>query len=162
MMGRRILDPGGVESAPGAEVPGLGWLDVETSFAATKTTRQRRGTAMGQRVTGYEIHHGQVTAGARAPGWVHLDDSHGTTDEGAIEPDEARFLGTTLHGLFEQDAFRATFLTEIGRRRDRTFVPAGVGFAEARNTQLDRLADLLEANIDLDRLAAIVSQGAPR
>jgi adenosylcobyric acid synthase len=159
MLGRRILDPLGVEG--GATVDALGWLDVETTFAAAKTTRQRRGTSMGQPITGYEIHHGRVAPGAGTPGWVHLEDAYGTADEGAVEPGDARFLGTTLHGLFEQDAFRATFLTEIGRRRDKTFVPAGVSFAAARDTQLDRLADLLEAHLDLDRLAAIIAQGVP-
>jgi adenosylcobyric acid synthase len=161
MMGRRIVDPGGVEVAPGAAVDGLGWLDVETTFAAAKVTRQRRGTAMGQRVSGFQIHHGRVTAGPGGPGWVHLDDTYSTEDEGAIEPVEARYLGTTLHGLFEMDAFRNILLTEIGRRRDKVFVPAGISFASARNTQLDRLADVLEVNVDLDRLGAILSLGAP-
>ncbi len=139
MLGRRIVDE--VESGRG-EVEGLAWLDVETVFGVDKVTRQRRGQAMGQRVTGYEIHHGVTTRGPGAAGWVHLDD-------GAVDP-EARAVGTSLHGLFEEDGFRATFLTEIGRRRDKTFVPAGVSFAAAREAQLDRLADLVEANVDIE------------
>src|SRR5205807_1511422 len=63
---------------------------------------------------------------------------------------DARALGTSLHGLFEEDGFRAAFLTEVGRRRGKTFVPAGVSFAAARDAQFDRLADLIEANLDLD------------
>lgn len=155
MMGRTIEDS--VESGRGV-VEGLGWLDVETVFGAEKVTLQRRGTAMGQRVTGYQIHHGRVSGG---PGWIHLDDVHGVVDDGAVEPDEARFLGTTLHGLFESDGFRATFLTEIGRRRDKTFVPAGVSFPAARRAQFDRLADLLEAHLDMPALESILSEGAP-
>jgi adenosylcobyric acid synthase len=145
MLGRRIVD--NVESGRG-EVDGLGWLDVETVFDAAKVTRQRRGHAMGQRVTGYEIHHGRTTLGSAAEGWVHLDDVHGAEDDGAVDPD-ARALGTSLHGLFEEDGFRATFLTEVGRRRDKTFVPAGVSFGGARQAQFDRLADVIEANVDL-------------
>src|SRR4051812_12412888 len=113
MMGHSLTDE--VESGRG-RVDGLGWLDVETVFEPEKVTRQRRGHAMGQRVTGYEIHRGRVTASQSTPAWIHLDDVYGTADEGAVEPDEARFLGTTLHGLFEQDGFRAAFLTEVGRR----------------------------------------------
>src|SRR5207245_1600646 len=60
MLGRRIVDE--VESGRG-DVAALGWLDVETVFAPEKTTRQRRGHAMGQHVTGYEIHHGMTTRG---------------------------------------------------------------------------------------------------
>jgi adenosylcobyric acid synthase len=145
MLGRHIVDD--VESGRGA-VDALGWLDVETRFAPDKVTRQRRGHAMGQRVTGYEIHHGVTTRGPAAAGWVHLDDVHGSDDDGAVDPD-ARFLGTSLHGIFEEDGFRATFLTEVGRRREKTFVPAGVSFEAARESQFDRLADLIEANVDL-------------
>ena len=146
ILGRRIVDD--VESGRGA-VDALGWLDVETAFVAEKVTRQRRGHAMGQRVTGYEIHHGVTTRGAAAAAWVHLDDVHGAEDDGAVDPD-ARALGTSLHGLFEEDGFRAAFLTEVGRRRGKTFVPAGVSFAAARDAQFDRLADLIEVNLDLD------------
>ena len=145
MLGKRIVDH--VESGRGT-VEGLGWLDVSTVFEADKVTRQRRGYAMGQRVTGYEIHHGLTRRGPATEGWVHLDDVHGAEDDGAVDPD-ARALGTSLHGLFEEDGFRATFLTEIGRRREKTFVPAGVSFAAAREAQFDRLADLLEAHVDL-------------
>jgi adenosylcobyric acid synthase len=155
MMGRSIDDE--VESGQG-RVEGLGWLEVETEFGAEKVTLQRRGTCMGQRVTGYQIHHGRVRGGV---GWVHLDDVHGTEDDGAVEVDEARFLGTTLHGLFESDGFRAAFLAELGRRRGKTFVPAGVSFPAARRAQFDRLADLLEAHLDLGAIEALIKEGAP-
>jgi adenosylcobyric acid synthase len=153
MLGRSIVDD--VESGRGV-VEGLGWLDVETVFEPAKVTRQRRGTAMGQRVTGYEIHHGRVSGGV---GWLHLDDVHGAENEGAVEPGDARVMGTALHGLFEQDGFRAGFLTEVGRRRDKTFVPAGVSFAAAREAQFDRLADLLEANLDMAAVDALIKEG---
>src|SRR5205823_212478 len=156
LLGRRIVDDG-VESGTGS-VEGLGLLDVETVFEPTKVVRQRRGTCMGQRVTGYEIHHGRTDGGA---GWVHLDDAYGAEDEGAVDVEQARVLGTNLHGLFEEDGFRAAFLCEVGRRRGRTFVPAGVSFAAAREAQFDRLADLLEAHVDLPAVWKLVEAGAP-
>ena len=158
MMGRTIDDD--VESGRGS-VEGLGWLDVHTSFGPEKVTLQRRGVAMGQRATGYQIHHGRVRRGEGTPGWVHLDDGYGIEDDGAVDPETARFLGTTLHGLFEQDGFRSTFLTEVGRRRGKEFVPAGVSFPAARRAQFDRLADLLEAHLDLAALDSILKEGAP-
>jgi adenosylcobyric acid synthase len=157
MLGRTIVDA--VESRRGS-VPGLGWLDVTTEFQAGKVTRQRRGVAMGQRAAGYEIHHGRVTRLDGTPGWVHLDDAWGDCDDGAVEPADASVLGTSLHGLFEQDALRATFLCEVGRRAGKTFVPAGVSFAASREAQINRLADALEAHLDIDALDRIVAEGA--
>jgi adenosylcobyric acid synthase len=151
MMGRVILDD--VESKAG-KVEALGWLDLETVFAPEKIVAQRRGVAMGEPVTGYEIHHGVVTRGPAAAGWVHLGEPE---PEGAVDLEGARFLGTTLHGLFEADGFRRAFLQEVARRADKTFVAAdGVSFARAREAQLDRMADLLEAHIDLDAVSALI------
>ena len=150
----------GGRPGPGT-VAGLGLLDATTRFEATKVVRQRRGTCLGHAVDGYEIHHGRVERGEGTPAWVHLDDVAGAEEEGAVEPDRAVVLGTSLHGLFEADAFRAAFLTEVGRRRSKTFVPAGISFAAAREAQIDALADLLEAHLDLDRLFALIASGAP-
>ena len=157
MLGRRIVD--GVESARG-EVPGLGWLDVETGFGHGKVTRQRRGRALGRRLTGYEIHHG-VTRREDAEGWAHLDDLYGEEEEGAGRIAGGGVVGTNLHGLFEEDGFRAAFLAQVARRRERDVVPAGVSFAAARQDQFDRLADLLEAHLDVDAVCRLIEEGSP-
>ncbi|MCU1375532.1 MAG: cobyric acid synthase CobQ [Actinomycetia bacterium] len=143
MLGRRIVDD--VESGVGA-VEGLGWLDVETVFHADKVTARRRGRASGHDVTGYEIHHGRVARGPRATPWLVLDGE----DEGAT--DGARCWGTSLHGLFEADGFRAAFLGVTG----------SASFALARERQLDAVADLLEAHLDLAALEAIITTEVAR
>jgi adenosylcobyric acid synthase len=169
MLGTAIDDP--VESGAGT-VAGLGLLDVTTAFAPDKVVRRCRGTAMGQPVHGYQIYHGRVRRGPGAAGWIHLDDaglrglnagagSDGGSDEGAVDLADATVLGTTVHGLFEADAFRATFLCEVGRRAGKTFIPAGVSFAAARTAQFDRLADAVEANLDIDRLLGLISSASP-
>lgn len=140
MMGRTIVDD--VESKRGA-VAGLGWLDAETVFEPAKVTRQRRGTALNQRVSGYQIHHGRVTA---ADPWITLDDAYGAHAEGSRN---GRFSGTTLHGLFEDDGFRAAFLD---------IEPSGLSFAAAREAQLDRLADMLEAHLDLTAIDNLIKE----
>ena len=146
MMGRTITDD--VESNRGT-VEGLGWLDAETVFQPTKVTRQRRGHAMHQRVTGYQIHHGRVSA---ADPWISLDDAYGADAEGSRRD---RFVGTTLHGLFEDDGFRAAFLSCLSGGRE----PSGVSFAAAREVQLDRLADMLEAHLDLAAIETLLASG---
>jgi adenosylcobyric acid synthase len=143
MMGRSITDP--VESGRG-RVEGLGWLDAHTVFEPTKVTRQRRGHSLHQRVTGYQIHHGRVSA--REP-WLRLDDGYGDEPEGAHA---GRFYGTTLHGIFEDDGFRTAFLG---------IEPSGVSFAAAREAQFDRLADMLEAHLDLAAVEVLIQEGCP-
>jgi len=157
MMGRTILD--GVESEEG-RVDGLGWLDVTTVFRPDKLTRRRSGRALGQAVVGYQIHHGRTTRGDRACGWIDLD---GGEVEGAADgpPSAARVFGTSLHGLFERDAFRAAFLGVVAERRGKAFTAAGVSFSAARQDQFDRLADLLEDNVDLNALGRLIAEGDP-
>jgi adenosylcobyric acid synthase len=145
MMGRTITDE--VESGRG-RVDGLGWLDAGTVFEPTKVTRQRRGHALRQRVTGYQIHHGRVRS---AQPWIALDDAYGEEGEGATD---GRFCGTTLHGLFEDDGFRAAFLDQMCPG----FGPSGISFAAAREAQLDRLADMLEAHLDLAAVDTLLKE----
>jgi adenosylcobyric acid synthase len=158
MLGRVILDD--VESGLG-KVEGLGWLDVATTFHPDKVTRQRRGWSQvagsTHRVSGYEIHHGQPETGPGVEPFIHLDDAYGAGPEGAADP-SGGVLGTSLHGLFEEDGWRAAFLSEVGRRRGRRFRPAGVSFGSARHAQFDRLADLLEVHLDMRAMEAIMEE----
>jgi adenosylcobyric acid synthase len=159
MLGQRIVDL--VESGRG-EVLGLGLLDVDTTFEPTKVTRQRTGRALlpasgagrarSHRLTGYQIHHGRTTT--HDP-WITLDDAYGTEPEGATTG--RPIWGTSLHGLFEEDGFRTAFLTQLATLSDKTWTPAGVSFAAARQHQLDRLADMLESHLDLSALEALLS-----
>ncbi len=152
VLGKELSDPGGVEAAPGAEVCGLGWLEVRTTFEADKVTSRREGTALGEAIAGYEIHHGR-TSGPAEP-WVWLPEP-----EGAVDPGGSVY-GTALHGIFESDRFRASFLRGVAARRAKRFVPAGVSFAAAREAQWDRLADLVADHVDRSRLERILSEGA--
>jgi adenosylcobyric acid synthase len=153
MLGRRITDP--VESGAGS-VPGVGWLAADTIFEPEKVTRPRRGVAFGAAVDGYQIHHGRTVG--TGP-WIELDDHWGAEADGARSPD-GRVLGTTLHGLFDSDGLRAAFLAEVARRRGKPFSPSGISFAAAREAQLDRLADLVEAHLDTAALEALIKEGS--
>jgi adenosylcobyric acid synthase len=152
MLGRTIVDE--VESAEG-RVDGLGWLDVRTEFRLDKVTRRRSGHALGHTVHGYQIHHGRTTRGEGASGWLDLD---GGEREGAAD---GGVFGTSLHGVFEEDGFRAAFLAAVAERRGKAFRASGVSFAAARRDQFDRLADLLEGHVDLDVLDRLIASGDP-
>jgi adenosylcobyric acid synthase len=153
MMGDTIDDL--VESSAGV-VDGLGLLPVRTTFGADKVTLLRSGTAMGLPVQGYQIHHGRVAT--RGETFVSLDDEHGRTVDGVRQG--ARF-GTTLHGLFEADQFRRTFLVEVAARSGKRFVSAGRPFERVRLDALDMVADALAAHLDLTTVEQLIAEGAP-
>ncbi|MHB8438414.1 MAG: cobyric acid synthase [Acidimicrobiales bacterium] len=159
MLGRRIVDD--VESGRG-EVQGFGWLDVVTVFATDKVTRQRRGLALGERVSGYEIHHGRTERGGRTQPFMTLDDAYGSEDEGAVDRECSEVIGTNMHGLFEEDAFRARFLEHVAARRSKRFVGAGVSFAASRDGQFDRLADVFEAHVDMSAVERVIEEATSR
>ena len=142
MLGRMIRDPDGIEGQP-AEVPGLGLLEVETTFAAAKVLRLPHGTGLGAVASGYEIHHGRITRGD------DVDDFLGGARAGHV-------FGTMWHGSLEGDALRAAFLREtLG------LAPSGVSFPSARQHRLDLLGQLVEQHLDVDALLALVGDGAP-
>jgi adenosylcobyric acid synthase len=160
MAGRAIEDPDGVEGPAGSD-QGLGWLPVATTFEGDKVLDRPAGTAtggpgQGRAVAGYRIHHGRVRPeGDAAASWLVAGDGE------VLGWHDGRVAGATLHGLFEQDGFRADVLAWAAERSGKHWSPTGVDFAAARMERLDRIADALEAHLDLDRLMAIIREGAP-
>ncbi|HET7523980.1 MAG TPA: hypothetical protein VFJ79_07545, partial [Acidimicrobiales bacterium] len=149
MMGEKIDDE--VESDPPRVVEGLGLLPVLTKFHKDKTTRVIGGEAFGERVNGYEIHHGLTTPAAP---WVVLDSG----DEEGASARERRILGTSLHGLFEADGFRNVFLTHVARRAGKEVQPSNLSFAKARQARADRIADVLEQHVDLAAIVNLIAE----
>lgn len=145
MLGRAILDAGGHDGPPG-DSEGLGHLDVTTVMAADKRVTPARGTALGQPVTGYEIHMGRTTGPDCARPFAHLPEP-----DGAIRAD-GRVMGTYLHGVFADDAFRTAFLARLG-------APSQPGFEAGVEAALNDLADHMEAHADVEGMLALA--GSP-
>jgi adenosylcobyric acid synthase len=143
MLGAVIADPHGVEADGGAEVKGLGLLDVRTDFTQEKILRLPSGAALGVPAAGYEIHHGRVTVGSRAEEFL------GGARAGNV-------FGTMWHGSLEGDELRGAFLAAaLGR------APSRVSFAAARERRLDLLGDLVERHLDVEALLGLARTGAP-
>ncbi|MGY1615220.1 cobyric acid synthase [Geodermatophilus sp. SYSU D00691] len=151
MLARTITDE--VESRAGV-VPGLGLLPADVRFAPEKTLGRPVGSAFGEPVHGYEIHHGLVTVDRHSddpPAQPFLDGARA----GAV-------FGTTWHGALENDGFRRAFLAEVARLTGRRFVPApDTDFAAVREARLDALGDLVAEHADTDALWRLVEDGAP-
>ncbi|HEY2304563.1 MAG TPA: cobyric acid synthase [Streptosporangiaceae bacterium] len=144
MLAAEIRDD--VESGAGL-VPGLGLVPATVAFGTAKVLRLRQETAGGEPVTGYEIHHGVVTADGGEP-------FPGGCSAGAV-------LGTTWHGIFESDGFRRALLRTVAAAAGRSFEPGDVTFASLRERKLDTLADLVDEHLDTGALLNLIDHGAP-
>jgi adenosylcobyric acid synthase len=147
MLCRVVDDP--VESGAG-RTEGLGLLDADIVFAADKTLELWDGNGRIP-LRGYEIHHGQLARSAEAD-WLGVGIRRGAV------------FGTHWHGLLDNDDVRREWLTEAARAAGRRgFVVADdVDVTARRDGQLDVMADLLAAHLDVDAVMALIDRGAPR
>ncbi len=144
MLGRALHDPAGLEGKPGS-VTGLGLLDCETTLEAEKQLRNVKGflkVGAGRTapMQGYEIHMGVTTGAALDRPAVRFDDDR---TDGTISAD-GQILGTYCHGLFDTPEALVALLAWAGAGDI-----APVDLALRREADLDRLADAVEAALDL-------------
>ncbi|MHB1593640.1 MAG: cobyric acid synthase [Streptosporangiaceae bacterium] len=135
-----------VESQAGT-VPGLGLLPATVRFGPRKVLRRCDGEFAGERVTGYEIHHGVTESSGGEP-------FPGGCAKGAV-------YGTSWHGLLESDGFRRAFLTRIAAAAGRRFTRSGVSFRAERERQIDSLADAIGEHLDTAALLRLIDGGPP-
>jgi len=147
MLGRRIVDPHGIEGMAG-EIAGLGLLNVETTLTPAKTLRQVSGEALGGAFTGYEMHMGRTTGPDAARPFALLDD--GRTD-GAISAC-GLVMGSYVHGLLSAPGLRHKLLGRIGAPGH------GQDHRRVVDRALDAIAERLERHLDVNGLLALVSQ----
>ena len=155
MLGRRIHDPDGVESAPGSS-DALGLLAQETTLNPAKTLRNVRGRLLARdlTVTGYEIHAGSTRGeepGAALFELTSLQQDAERFEDGVINADD-NVMGTYLHGLFDQPDMLSHWLQWAGLGRVDAFDYPGF-----REAQIERLADAVEASLPLDTLRELLS-----
>ncbi len=145
ILGEEVADPEAIEGPPGAAL-GLGLLRVRTVLTRDKRLRAVEGysTADGAPFRGYEMHMGRTDGpDTRSPLLVV-----GGRPEGACSPD-GLIAGTYVHGLFNDDRQRASWLRRLGGE------PSGRRHEAEIEEVLDRLAAHLEAHMDVDRLLSL-------
>jgi adenosylcobyric acid synthase len=164
MLGQKIVDPLQVESGE-IETDGLGLLDVITEFRPEKATRQVRARVIadpgllkgtrGQEITGYEIHMGQTRRGKITGAFQVFGTPPGPADyqDGALN-DKGTVLGTYLHGLFHNNAFRRDFLRNL---RLYHGLPENTESIEIdKEREYDKLADLVRQSINMPDIYKII------
>ena len=149
MLGTHIADPDGIEGPP-AEAVGLGLLDVQTVMKGPKTLVEIRGSdlASGEAVAGYEMHMGVTTpTGSAVQPMLRL----GSEDDGAVQ---GTVSGCYLHGLFNEDGFRRSFLRSLDPA-----LQSELAFDQRVEGTLDDLAAHFEGFLDLDAFFDLARAG---
>ncbi|BAJ00630.1 cobyric acid synthase [Shewanella violacea] len=166
MLGQLIDDPSGVEGRPGVSA-GLGLLPLFTELQSKKVLRQVTGelSLLGEQaeVKGYEIHCGESRQQTQVKGLIQplsltpqnsvLDGA--STTEGAFHDgmlaEDGQVLGTYLHGLFDSADACALLLKWAGMADAKP-----IDIDAIRDQQLNRFADQLEKDLDMDKLEQIL------
>ena len=157
ILGRSIIDPAGIESAS-RETPGLGLLDLASTFAEDKTLVRiaRAETPLGVPTHGYEIHHAHTANGPSArPLFLRCGEHWQTEAERACGYVCGRRWTTYLHGMFDDDTFRRAFIDHV--REDLGLPRKGAILAHYDiDAAIDRLADTVRENTDMDAIYNIM------
>jgi adenosylcobyric acid synthase len=168
MLGRRVLDPGGIESSI-KEATGLDLLPVETEILREKETHQalayleEAGLEIAPEcngvMTGYEIHMGNTTHFGTPRSFARIfrrGETSVTIEDGAVSND-GRVFGTYLHGLFENPRFKEAYLNSIRLEKGMPLRRASHKMPE--NDPFDQLAEHLERHLDIPKLLDICGLG---
>ena len=110
-------------------------------------------------LTGYEIHCGVSTGPALTQPLLHIE-SDGTgakqqIADGCIS-DDKQIIATYLHGFFDCPEPTQAVLNWLGIKDISQPV---VDINQHREVQLERLADICEKHLDMDKIQQIIQQG---
>lgn len=143
MLGKKLHDPHGIEGQAGSG-DGLNLLDFETTLEMQKQLTRVDGHFIWDdaNVSGYEIHMGISTGPALKNPAVKLQDKV----DGVVSED-GQIIGTYLHGLFDKETALHSLLKWAGLNEIKHF-----DYESLREQELNRLAEEIEKNIDVDAL----------
>ena len=146
MLGQVISDPDGIEGTAG-DSAGLGLLDVVTQMTGDKRLTSVHAMHVDTELPfeGYEIHIGRTEGPDNARPFAHVDGQ----PEGAQSSD-GRVMGSYLHGMFSNDAWRGAFLNSLG-------VTASGSYSSGVEQALDDLADHVETFLDVEGILQAAS-----
>ena len=159
MLGHAVHDPESIEG--GGSVEGLGLLRIATTMRAAKTTVLTHDRLASARlfeqeigptaVCGYEIHVGETEYLEGAQPFAGGLLSGPLQKDGCID-DSTRVFGTYLHGVFDNDAFRQTFVDAA--RAFHHLAPATRfhRWREQREQALDAFAAHVEESLDMPEI----------
>ncbi|MEX0806452.1 MAG: cobyric acid synthase [Candidatus Binatia bacterium] len=162
MLGISLEDPEGIENqGKRASRTGLGLLPVRTILAAEKTVRRVQGCLRSglfgrdlcpeTHFDGYEIHVGETLYENRALPLADIarQGLEGSFEDGAIS-ESGRVFGTYVHGFFDNDDFRHSFIKDARKAVDLSPADKWTHVGAEREARIDRLACHLRKSLDMN------------
>ncbi|MDJ0844365.1 cobyric acid synthase CobQ [Crocosphaera sp.] len=157
MLGEMVFDPDQLEG-DNVSYPGLNLLPIETVITPEKIVRQRQTCSVypypGFPISGYEIHQGitRLPQHKTEPLTTHIHPLFEDSSLGIVN-DNKSVWGCYLHGIFDNGAWRRSWLNYLRNRRGLSSLPTGIAnYREQREVILDKVADLVEEFVDLKPL----------
>lgn len=170
MLGKKLYDPQGIECGV-KEINGIGLLDIETTFEGEKITAQVEAIIEedmngylnglnGIKIEGYEIHMGRSTKSDECSYLntitMRLEENVSIL-EGAINED-GNVVGTYIHGIFDNISFTRALLNNIRDKKGLERVESNVSsFKEFKDIEYDKLANIVRAHTDIDKIYEIIN-----
>ena len=110
-------------------------------------------------INGYEIHHGQTQLMQEAqPAFIRTEfDNKKVKERDGVYINHGQCWGTYIHGIFDNDRFRGSFLNDIRKQKGWKAITRKVTYDV--DAELDKLGRLLRDNIDMKLLYEILNEG---
>lgn len=172
MLGKELSDPEGSESNM-RNIPGLDLLPIKTVMSAEKKTVQTTGnwqfedegyfaSMQDLSLSGYEIHMGRtklLETNLNQPLISHEGKLSQNTEQNItslINP-SGNILGTYWHGIFENKKWTTRLINNLRDKLNFDSIESpDMSYQQLKNREYDRLADMLENELDLDELWEII------
>ncbi len=159
MLGDTVKDPFGVETEL-KEIEGMKLLSIDTVFEKEKATTRVKGKcnilSQDINIYGYEIHMGicSYKAHSRPLFIIHEKDDRSTEHYDGAVNESGNILGTYVHGVFDGESFREYILSKI---RENKGLPKRESkpYESLREQEIDKLADIVRENLNMDRIYEI-------
>ena len=157
MLGKEIIDPYHIETTK-IRVQGMDLLDITTRIEKDKQTCQmiaHDNLFFSGIIHGYEIHMGKTRLGNTAKPIFDIFKRSGTkTDiKDGTKNHDGKVWGTYIHGIFDNDNFRAAFLNNI--RKSRQLPERGLSNLFDKEREYDKLALLVRKSVDMKKIYSI-------
>ena len=174
MLGKAIHDPEHTESDH-EDIEGLGYLDMETTFAAQKRTTQVVADCvqlpfLGQMLAakdmpGYEIHMGKTEFGLAVYHPFHIRAKaaqEADSWDGAVarekDDQQGEVVGTYIHGIFDHDGFRRQVINALRGRKGMAPLAIQRNVRAEKEKAYNHLAAVVRQSLDMEKLAAIMGE----